>query len=231
MKKFNEILQSLSEELAIDSSFIEKDYYVTQMLYLLSSIKDVKFQLVFSGGTSLSKAYMITKRFSEDIDLRIQEKKISSNEERKLFIDKIINLINNTDKFTVLSVKKENISHRIILNIEYKHIVENNQYLRPEIKLEMFFNSLKLKIENKQILSIVDKYNQNLKNIFKMPCINVIELSAEKYSALVWRTLYLKQDVYDPTLIRHLYDLGKLKEIIFSNKKLFLLIFPNHINA
>ena len=94
MKKFNKIqislLQNLSEELSIDISFLEKDYYVTQMFYLLSSIKDKNFKLIFSGGTCLSKAYMITKRFSEDIDLRIQEKTISSREERKIFINRII---------------------------------------------------------------------------------------------------------------------------------------------
>ncbi len=225
MKKFNKLqvssLQNLSEELAIDVSFLEKDYYVTKVLCLLSNIENEKFKLIFSGGTCLSKAYLIIKRFSEDIDLRIQESKNSSREERRIFVENIIKLINDNKDFNVISVKKEDTSHRIILNIEYGHITENNQFLRPEIKLELFFNPLKLKVESKEILSLIDKYMKNDKNIFNISCINVIELAAEKYSALLWRTLYSNKETYEPTLIRHLYDLAMLKKEILLNKKLF----------
>ena len=225
MKKFNDLqisnLQNLSEELAIDVSFLEKDYYVTKLLYLLSDIENENFKLIFSGGTCLSKAYLIIKRFSEDIDLRIQESKNSLREERRIFIDNIIKLINDNKDFKVISVKKEDTSHRIILNIEYGHIAENNQFLRPEIKLELFFNPLKLKVEGKEILSLIDRYMKNDKNTFNISCINVIELAAEKYSALLWRTLYSNKETYEPTLIRHLYDLAMLKKEILSNKKLF----------
>ena len=47
---------------------IEKDYYVTMLLKLLS---DKIPYIVFKGGTSLSKCYKVIKRFSEDIDITI----------------------------------------------------------------------------------------------------------------------------------------------------------------
>ncbi len=234
MKKFNKIqfplLQNLSEELAIDISFLEKDYYVTQVLYILSCLKDDKFRLIFSGGTCLSKAYNVTKRFSEDIDLRIHEKIISSREERKNFINKILELINKNENFKVISIKKEDTSHRIIIDIEYKHIAENNLYLRPEIKLELFFCPVKLKMKEKEIMTLADRYTKNSENIFKIHCINIIELAAEKYSALLWRILYSSKKDYDPTLIRHLYDLAMLKDTILQNRNLFAETLQNIYN-
>lgn len=46
--------------------FVEKDYYVTMFLHLLS---EQVSEAVFKGGTSLSKCHKVIKRFSEDIDI------------------------------------------------------------------------------------------------------------------------------------------------------------------
>ncbi len=48
--------------------YIEKDYWVTVALYNLFQ-SHVADDLVFKGGTSLSKCYKLIERFSEDIDL------------------------------------------------------------------------------------------------------------------------------------------------------------------
>lgn len=49
---------------------MEKDYYVTLILKKLSSIE---YPVVFKGGTSLSKAFHVIDRFSEDIDITFTE--------------------------------------------------------------------------------------------------------------------------------------------------------------
>lgn len=49
-----------------DEALVEKDYWVTHALWALSET-DIAFW--FKGGTSLSKAFRITNRFSEDLDL------------------------------------------------------------------------------------------------------------------------------------------------------------------
>lgn len=56
--------------LGIRPQFIEKDYWISNALKHLSEsrYKDIA---VFKGGTSLSKAYHIGTRFSEDIDIAI----------------------------------------------------------------------------------------------------------------------------------------------------------------
>lgn len=49
---------------------VEKDLWVTTLLQLLFTLPFAS-QLLFKGGTSLSKSYGLIHRFSEDIDLVI----------------------------------------------------------------------------------------------------------------------------------------------------------------
>ncbi|MDJ0367942.1 nucleotidyl transferase AbiEii/AbiGii toxin family protein [Hymenobacter sp. H14-R3] len=51
-------------------SFVEKDYWVTWVLRNLAD-SALAEQVVFKGGTSLSKAYGFIERFSEDVDLAV----------------------------------------------------------------------------------------------------------------------------------------------------------------
>src|ERR1035437_4526535 len=61
-------IAATAEAFSIRDSFIEKDYWVTFTLKNLALSK-LKSEVVFKGGTSLSKAYKLIERFSEDIDL------------------------------------------------------------------------------------------------------------------------------------------------------------------
>lgn len=56
--------------MSLPEAVIEKDYYVTMLLQELAN--RLPF-LVFKGGTSLSKCYKVIQRFSEDIDLAVDE--------------------------------------------------------------------------------------------------------------------------------------------------------------
>lgn len=55
-------------KLNIHPSAVEKDWWVIQTLALIQAMEAAP-HIVFKGGTSLSKAWKIIKRFSEDIDL------------------------------------------------------------------------------------------------------------------------------------------------------------------
>lgn len=48
--------------------YIEKDYWVTYLLHVIFHSEHAEY-CVFKGGTSLSKAYKLIDRFSEDVDL------------------------------------------------------------------------------------------------------------------------------------------------------------------
>lgn len=54
------------KNVGLRAAIIEKDYYVTEALRLVSALGD---RVIFKGGTSLSKGWNLINRFSEDIDI------------------------------------------------------------------------------------------------------------------------------------------------------------------
>jgi predicted nucleotidyltransferase component of viral defense system len=79
---FEEVINAVSEDSGLKSSIVEKDYYVS---LLLERIMTNYPQIVFKGGTSLSKCYHLIHRFSEDIDLNFQQDiETTGSEKRKL---------------------------------------------------------------------------------------------------------------------------------------------------
>ena len=67
---FNDVVDATSIWKGIRSLYIEKDYWVCKVLKNLSN-SIFQSEIIFKGGTSLSKAFGIIERFSEDIDLAI----------------------------------------------------------------------------------------------------------------------------------------------------------------
>ena len=67
---FNDVVDAPSIWKGIRSLYIEKDYWVCKVLKNLSN-SIFQSEVIFKGGTSLSKAFGIIERFSEDIDLAI----------------------------------------------------------------------------------------------------------------------------------------------------------------
>jgi hypothetical protein len=67
--EFKELLSIVSTKKGIDSTLIEKDYWIMHTLYSLQQ-QGIEFEL--KGGTSLSKGYGLIYRFSEDIDIHIR---------------------------------------------------------------------------------------------------------------------------------------------------------------
>lgn len=53
----------------LQPAIVEKDFWVSWLLGLLFAHPELQRQIVFKGGTSLSKVFGVIDRFSEDIDL------------------------------------------------------------------------------------------------------------------------------------------------------------------
>ena len=67
---FEALLSDVSRRTGIRSDIIEKDYYLTLLLWELS-VKQESLPAYFKGGTALYKSIGRMKRFSEDIDLTV----------------------------------------------------------------------------------------------------------------------------------------------------------------
>ena len=79
-EQFQDAIELAYEETGIMAQAIEKDYYVTMLLRLLSEKMPY---IVFKGGTSLSKCHKVIQRFSEDIDIAI-DTQISQGQKKKI---------------------------------------------------------------------------------------------------------------------------------------------------
>lgn len=80
---FTDLVHATSDALAIPVQLIEKDYYISAILRLLSKSAYAP-QIVFKGGTSLSKAYQLINRFSEDVDFAVISEQMSGNQVKTL---------------------------------------------------------------------------------------------------------------------------------------------------
>ena len=87
---FEQIILRVSDDTGIEASIIEKDYYVT--LFLQRIVKRLP-DIIFKGGTSLSKCYKLINRFSEDIDLNIDSETHPTEGQRKKLKECIVSII------------------------------------------------------------------------------------------------------------------------------------------
>ena len=69
-ESFETLIRIVSDYYKIDPALVEKDYFVT---LLLKELTERVPSLLFKGGTSLSKCHRVIDRFSEDIDLTLDE--------------------------------------------------------------------------------------------------------------------------------------------------------------
>lgn len=79
---FKAILSDISRRAEIRSDIVEKDYYLTLLLWELSQ-RQHDLPAYFKGGTALYKAIGRVKRFSEDIDLTVEIQDCSRSQGKK----------------------------------------------------------------------------------------------------------------------------------------------------
>ena len=72
---WKEIIETVARELGRSEQMVEKDTIQSMFLYELAKSE---LPFVFKGGTSLSKAYDLIDRFSEDIDLSMNRRPTQS---------------------------------------------------------------------------------------------------------------------------------------------------------
>lgn len=80
---FTEAIRTTADELGMAQEFVEKDYWICQILQRLSR-HPMSDRIVWKGGTSLSKGYGIIRRFSSDVDFAILAEGLSQNQQKKL---------------------------------------------------------------------------------------------------------------------------------------------------
>jgi hypothetical protein len=85
---FTELIQLAAVKFNILPVYVEKDYWITRSLERMSQNPNAE-KVVFKGGTSLSKAYRLTNRFSEDIDVAVIDADSFSGNQLKMLIKRL----------------------------------------------------------------------------------------------------------------------------------------------
>ena len=166
---FNDIILAASRSLGINSAIVEKDYYVT---LLLKNIIERNSDVIFKGGTSLSKCYKVINRFSEDIDLGLNVNKATEGMKKSLKRD-ILNAIddlnfkldNADDIRTRMDFNRYQITYPVSETISFIKpylYIETAVFLKPfpyEIKTADSYIYRFLKDANHK--EIIDKYSLN----------------------------------------------------------------------
>jgi len=123
--KQQELFNQLSFKTGIQPQAIEKDAWVTLVLRIIFNSKISEY-LIFKGGTSLSKAYGLIQRFSEDIDLAISREYLGFKEEltkgqiRKLRLKSHEFVSNEMLNIIISEFEKQKIDKQLF-NVEVKN--------------------------------------------------------------------------------------------------------------
>ncbi len=228
------VYEQIAQSTGMSPFAVEKDWWVVQTLACVFELDVAKF-MVFKGGTSLSKAWHLIERFSEDVDLAISEtyfgfegilsrkqrtelRKASSSFTSGYFLNELKAKFIQKELFEVSFQTPAAISSDQdprIIEIYYPSIISENDYLNPRIQIELGCRSLMEPSSLRSFGSLVDEFypTQAFANPFiQVPTVEPIRTFLEK--------VFLLQEEYQrPTgksrvnrMSRHLYDIVKLNQ-------------------
>ncbi len=200
-------------------ALVEKDWYVIKALAAIAAVDTGDFRLVFGGGTALSRAYRLTKRMSEDVDLKIVREKAPSRAELRKLRTNITDALLAADfKFDPENENDRKVmykGHYTKYQLPYEPIAEGKGILRPNVQIETSVWPLRREAVEKPVISFIAEAYGREPEVPKIACSSVLETAAEKLVGLTWRAgseLAGLRDERDPTLVRHIYDLHVIRE-------------------
>jgi hypothetical protein len=223
-----QIIEEAASELEINPAFVEKDWYVTQVIKLISSFSFEDFTMIFSGGTALAKAHDLLKRFSEDIDFRIIGPSLAdlSQNGQKAKLSKLKNSIFAYLKKYFPRLQDEHLTGRnanrfFAIDLVYPTQFDHAAALRPHILLEFTVSAPSLPGIKLPVSSFIATVAGNSPEVKEIECINPVESAADKMSAFAWRTVDRQRggEEDDPTIVRHLHDLCLLYPQAIAHKQ------------
>jgi hypothetical protein len=113
---FSDAVRVTAQQMNIPPEFVEKDYWVTYALFTIFN-DDIGKDIVFKGGTALSKCFHLIDRFSEDIDLVVLRREGETDSKLKSKLKEVSSVVE-----TVLSeVAIEGITHKMGMNRKTAH--------------------------------------------------------------------------------------------------------------
>jgi Nucleotidyl transferase AbiEii toxin, Type IV TA system len=214
------LVEDVASRLRSDPGLVEKDWHVTRAISVLASFDHGGAQPAFGGGTSLSKAWGLIKRFSEDIDFKVAMPAASSQNkarnERSAYRERVLGALTAAGFALAGEPTKRDASHFFSSDLFYPSIFAAGAGLRPHIRVEMSLRAPTLPAIPRPIGSLIAAAQRQPPEVPTFFCVDPVETAADKLSALAWRVHARKRGSADddPTIIRHLHDLAALKATV-----------------
>ena len=232
------ICQEVARKTGMASFAVEKDWWVVQALALVFETAIAK-HLVFKGGTSLSKAWNLIERFSEDLDLAVDRSFFGFNGE--LNKKEKTNLRKATSKYIseifypeleakfkdkgfsevnlqIIEPESSDQDPRII-EIYFPNVMVSPGYIQPKIQLEIGCRSLREPFSVKAFSSLIDE--QYPDSDFAQVPIEIPTVIPER--TFLEKIFLLHEEFQRPhekirvdRLSRHLYDVYQLSKTGFA---------------
>jgi predicted nucleotidyltransferase component of viral defense system len=219
------VIEEVALELGIDPAFVEKDWYVVQLIREIANSELIGAQIIFTGGTALSKAHRLIQRFSEDIDFRLilsPDASASRSQQRKLLSairDRLHQVITIHFLPGAVKWKSRDENRYFSFEIDYPSVFGSSDALRPRLQIEFTAATLLLPPLIRPVASLISELTKTSPEVPDVTCIDPVENAADKLSALIWRVpdrVRVPQDE-DPDLARHIHDLAALQPYATSH--------------
>jgi len=220
---------------------IEKDWWVTMILRALFAC-ECSGNIVFKGGTSLSKAWNLIERFSEDIDIAIDRKYFGFEGELKkkqinnlrrascsYIKDKLQNELNQKlqengiNGYSLFVPETEDTTkdpQTIEIHFQSLFIPD---YIRDKVLIEIGARSLVEPSQNIQLRSIIADYYPDsdfADDYFIVPTVVPQRTFLEKAFLLHEEFQKPSEKIRVERITRHIYDLEKLMDTDFAKDAL-----------
>lgn len=232
------IFKNVENKTGVPDFAVEKDWWVVQTLKMIFEM-DIAEHLVFKGGTSLSKAWKLIDRFSEDIDLAVDRrffgysgelskkqltklrKETSSFISGKFYPELQEQFQKNGFKdvdFNIIQAESSDQDPRII-EIYYPYLTKSPGYIQPRVQVEIGCRSLREPFSLTPINSFVDEEYPDAEFVetsIAVPSVTPERTFLEKLFLLHEEFQRPKEKVRVDRLSRHLYDIFQLSKTKFA---------------
>ena len=232
----------IAENTGMAAHAVEKDWWVVQVLATIFEMQSGQ-HLVFKGGTSLSKAWGLINRFSEDVDLAIDRSFLGFDGElRKKEITALRKKANqyitqtffpelkqrmsdkgfNNVRWEILNSTESDQDPKIIM-MHYPNVIQSPGYLQPRVQIEIGCRSLREPFKLQAINALLDEHYPETD--FALPAIQVPTVVPER--TFLEKIFLLHEEFSKPNqlirvdrLSRHLYDVYQLSKTNIVNNAL-----------
>ena len=235
----DEAFQQATTQLGISKAIVEKDFWVCWSLKQLFTLPSFGDQIIFKGGTSLSKVYDVIHRFSEDVDLSLDRTQLGfagmrdpgnpdlSGGKRKTLLQELQDtaeeVVSGPLKAEIHSTFDDKLKHDFSVTTDpndkqtllfaYPSIADTyGGYVKPIVRFEFGARGVHLPAEVKKISPFI---SQAFPDLLSTDTADVKVLGVERTfweKATILHMLY-HQDAAKPLadrMSRHYYDMAQL---------------------